>query len=51
MRLVNAEPHMSLLNTFAIAVCAWLLLLAVTGAIEHLRLRRAEHRAGVLLEP
>jgi len=42
---------MPLLSMLTIAVCAWLLLLAVTGAIEHFRLRRDEHRASVPLEP
>jgi hypothetical protein len=42
---------MSLLNMLSIVVCAWLLVLAVTGAIEHLRLRRDEHRTGVPLKP
>ncbi|HEV2547322.1 MAG TPA: hypothetical protein VGU20_08295 [Stellaceae bacterium] len=41
---------MSFLNMLAIAVCAWLLFLAVTGAIEHMRLRRDENRAGVPLK-
>ena len=42
---------MSLLNMLTVAVCAWLLVLAVTGAIEHLRLRRNEHRPDVPLKP
>ena len=42
---------MSLLNMLAIVVCAWLLLLAVTGVIEHVRLRRDERRLGMRLGP
>jgi putative effector of murein hydrolase LrgA (UPF0299 family) len=38
---------MPFLNVVIVVVCSWLLLLAVTGVIEHIRLRRDEHRLGV----
>ena len=38
---------MPLFNVLIIVFCAWLLLLAITGMIEHMRLRRGEHRAGL----
>ena len=45
MRLgYTGKPHMPLLNVLIIVLCSWLLLLAVTGVIEHIRLRRGEHR-------
>jgi hypothetical protein len=36
---------MPLLNVLIMVFCSWLLLLAITGAIEHVRMRRDEHRA------
>jgi len=35
---------MPLLSMLIMVLCSWLLLLAVTGAIEHMRMRRDEHR-------
>jgi hypothetical protein len=43
MRLdLVGKSHMPLFNVLLIVVCAWLLLLAITGVIEHVRLRRDE---------
>jgi hypothetical protein len=48
MRLdYTGKPHMPLLNVLIIVLCSWLSLLAVTGVIEHIRLRHGEHRAGL----
>ena len=38
---------MPFLNVLVIVLSSWLLLLAVTGVIEHIRLRRGEHRVGL----
>jgi hypothetical protein len=39
----TGKPPMPLLNVLVIVLCSWLSLLAVTGVIEHVRLRRDEN--------
>jgi putative effector of murein hydrolase LrgA (UPF0299 family) len=44
MRLgYTGKPHMPLFNVLIMVFCSWLSLLAVTGVIEHVRLRRDEN--------